>query len=157
MKNSAGLLMYRRHRGALQVLLAHPGGPFWRAKDEGAWTLPKGEYDDLEHALAAAQREFAEETGFGVTPPFIPLGDIVQKSGKRITAWAFAGDCEPSDLRSNSFEIEWPPRSGRRQSYPEIDRVEWLDLESAARKINPAQRALLTRLDEALAAAGGAR
>lgn len=148
MKKSAGLLMYRRTAGGvLQVLLAHPGGPFWRAKDEGAWTLPKGEYEDSEEALAAARREFGEETGFAVTPPFIPLGDIVQKSGKRITAWAFAGDCDPAGLSCNSFEIEWPPRSGRRQSYPEIDRAEWFELDAARRKINPAQRALLDRLE----------
>jgi predicted NUDIX family NTP pyrophosphohydrolase len=156
MKKSAGLLMYRHTPGgALQVLLAHPGGPFWHSKDEGAWTLPKGEYDESESALAAAQREFIEETGFMVTPPFIALGEVVQKSGKRITAWAFAGECEPSALRCNSFEMEWPPRSGRRQSYPEIDRVEWLELDEARRKINPAQRALLERLDAAVAGAGG--
>jgi predicted NUDIX family NTP pyrophosphohydrolase len=151
MKKSAGLLMFRHGAGgSLQVLLAHPGGPFWRAKDEGAWTLPKGEYEEPEDALAAAQREFAEETGFPAAPPFIPLGEIVQKSGKRITAWAFAGDCDPAGLRCNSFEMEWPPKSGRRQSYPEIDRVEWLGLQAARAKINPAQRALLDRLDEAL-------
>jgi predicted NUDIX family NTP pyrophosphohydrolase len=155
MKKSAGLLMYRHSAsGVLQVLLAHPGGPFWRAKDEGAWTLPKGEYEDPEEALAAAQREFVEETGFAVTPPFIPLGDVVQKSGKRISAWAFAGQCETSRLRCNTFEMEWPPHSGRTQSYPEIDRVEWLELEEALRRINPAQRALLARLDQALAGQG---
>jgi predicted NUDIX family NTP pyrophosphohydrolase len=148
--------MYRHRQGALEVLLGHPGGPFWQARDEGAWTLPKGEYDDLEEPLAAARREFSEETGFAATPPFIALGDVVQKSGKRITAWAFAGECEPSALRCNSFEMEWPPRSGRRQSYPEIDRVAWLDLETAGRKINPAQRPLLARLGKALAAEGGA-
>src|SRR4051794_11135653 len=115
MKKSAGLLMYRHNAGgALEVLLAHPGGPFWQAKDEGAWTLPKGEYEDPEEALAAAQREFVEETGFAVAPPFLPLGEVVQKSGKRITAWAFAGECETSGLRCNTFEMEWPPRSGRR-------------------------------------------
>jgi len=153
MKQSAGLLMYRHDAaGALHVLLAHPGGPFWQARDEGAWTLPKGEYEAPEEPLAAAQREFAEETGFAAAPPFIALGEVVQKSGKRITAWAFPGECEPSRLRCNTFEIEWPPRSGRRQSYPEIDRVEWLDLATAGRKINPAQRPLLTRLERALAA-----
>lgn len=153
MKKSAGLLMYRHDAGAaLHVLLAHPGGPFWQAKDEGAWTLPKGEYDESEQALAAAQREFIEETGFPVTPPFIALGEVVQKSGKRITAWAFAGECEPAALRSNTFEMEWPPRSGRRQSYPEIDRVDWFGLGEARSRINPAQRALLDRLEKALAA-----
>jgi predicted NUDIX family NTP pyrophosphohydrolase len=158
MNKSAGLLMYRHKPGdALQVLLAHPGGPFWQGKDEGAWTLPKGEYDPPESALAAAQREFTEETGFHVTPPFIELGEVVQKSGKHITAWAFAGECEPSSLRCNSFEMEWPPRSGRRQNYPEIDRVAWLELPQARRKINPAQRALLDRLETALAAQGDRR
>jgi predicted NUDIX family NTP pyrophosphohydrolase len=158
MKKSAGLLMYRRDaEGTLEVLLGHPGGPFWQAKDEGAWTLPKGEYEAAEEALAAAQREFIEETGFAVTPPFIPLGEVVQKSGKRIAAWAFAGDCETSHLRCNTFEMEWPPRSGRRQSYPEIDRVAWLGPEAARRKINPAQGALLDRLEAALAAPGASR
>jgi predicted NUDIX family NTP pyrophosphohydrolase len=153
MKKSAGLLMYRCPRGGpLQVLLAHPGGPFWQAKDDGAWTLPKGEYDEPEDPLAAAQREFIEETGFAVTPPFISLGEVAQKSGKRITAWAFAGECQPSALHSNTFEIEWPPRSGRRRSYPEIDRVQWFEPVEARRKINPAQRALLDRLESALAA-----
>jgi len=147
MKKSAGLLMYRRSgAGSLEVLLAHPGGPFWRGKDEGAWTIPKGEYDDSEDPLAAAVREFGEETGFVASPPFLPLGEIVQKSGKHITAWASAGDCDPAQLRSNTFELEWPPRSGRRQSFPEIDRVEWLPLDAAKRKINPAQCALLERL-----------
>ena len=147
MKKSAGLLMYRRTAaGTLEVLLAHPGGPYWKAKDEGAWTLPKGEYEATEEALAAARREFAEETGFEAVPPFLPLGEIVQKSGKRITAWAFAGDCDPSRLVSNEFEIEWPPRSGRKQSYPEIDRVAWFGLDEARRKMNAAQGALLDRL-----------
>ena len=151
MKRSAGLLMVRRAGdGALQVLLAHPGGPFWRGKDEGAWTIPKGEYEAPEEPLAAARREFAEETGFAVTPPFIPLGEVVQKSGKRIAAWAFAGDCDPAQLRCNTFELEWPPRSGRRQEYPEIDRAEWFSLEEARRKILPAQRPLIDRLGKAL-------
>lgn len=147
MKKSAGLVMYRRTgAGELEVLLAHPGGPFWRGKDEGAWTIAKGEYDESEDPLAAAIREFGEETGFAVSPPFLPLGEIVQKSGKRIMAWAFAGDCDPAQLRCNTFDLEWPPRSGRRQSFPEIDRVEWVALDAAKRKINPAQCALLERL-----------
>jgi predicted NUDIX family NTP pyrophosphohydrolase len=151
MKKSAGLLMYRRTEGgSLEVLLAHPGGPFWRGKDEGAWTIPKGEYDQNEEPLAAAIREFGEETGFSVLPPLLPLGEIVQKSGKRITAWAFAGDCEPARLQSNTFEMEWPPRSGRMRSFPEIDQVEWFALGAAARKIIPAQCALLERLVQGL-------
>lgn len=150
MKKSAGLLMYRRTgAGSLEVLLAHPGGPFWRGKDEGAWTIPKGEYDASEEPLAAAVREFSEETGFPVTPPFLSLGEIVQKSGKRIAAWAFAGECDPAQLRCNTFEVEWPPRSGRRQSFPEIDRVGWFPLDAAAKKINPAQCALLECLAKA--------
>ena len=152
MKKSAGLLMYRHGRaGELQVLLAHPGGPFWRGRDDAAWTLPKGEYLDPEDALAAARREFVEETGFDVTPPLLPLGEITQKSGKRILAWAFRGDCDPGQLRSNLFEMEWPPRSGRRQSYPEVDRVEWFGLDEARRKLLPAQCALLDRLGKLIA------
>lgn len=147
MRKSAGLLMYRHTAaGTLEVLLAHPGGPYWQAKDEGSWTLPKGEYDAPEQALAAARREFGEETGFQALPPFLPLGEIVQKSGKRIIAWAFAGDCDPARLVSNEFEIEWPPRSGRQQRYPEIDRVAWFPIDQARRKMNPAQGALLDRL-----------
>jgi predicted NUDIX family NTP pyrophosphohydrolase len=151
MKTSAGLLMYRRAPGgALQVLLAHPGGPFWRTRDEGAWTLPKGEYAEPEPPLDAARREFAEETGLEPHPPFVPLGEVRQKSGKRILAWAFEGEFDPSQLRCNTFEMEWPPRSGRMQSYPEVDRVEWFTLDEARHKMNAAQAALLERLDQAL-------
>jgi predicted NUDIX family NTP pyrophosphohydrolase len=146
-KTSAGLLMYRRTPGGVQVLLAHPGGPYWQAKDEGAWTLPKGEYQAPEEPLDAARREFREETGFEPAAPFLPLGAIVQKSGKQILAWAFEGDCDPGQLRCNTFEMEWPPRSGRRQPFPEIDRVGWFPLAEARRKINPAQAALLDRLE----------
>ena len=143
--------MFRRAAGGeLQVLLAHPGGPFWRHKDEGAWTIPKGEYAEPESALASAQREFTEETGFAVSPPLIPLGEIAQKSGKRITAWAFRGDCEPQQLRCNTFEMEWPPRSGQRQQYPEVDRVGWFALDEARRKLLPAQCEFLRRLQEIL-------
>lgn len=151
MKKSAGLLMFRRAAGGgLQVLLAHPGGPYWRNKDDGAWTLPKGEYEDQEDPLAAARREFAEETGFEAQPPFAPLGEAVQKGGKRILAWAVAGDCDPKQLRSNTFEMEWPPRSGRQQSFPEVDCIGWFDLETARRKIIQAQAVLLDRLKAAL-------
>lgn len=147
MKKSAGLLMYRLSGSAgVEVLLAHPGGPFWTNKDDGAWTLPKGGYEEPEQPLDAARREFAEETGFESQPPFLELGEIVQKGGKRILAWAFAGDCDPSALRSNTFEIEWPPRSGRLQSYPEVDRVAWFGPEDARRKLNPAQAAWVDRL-----------
>lgn len=150
MRKSAGLLMYRHAAGELQVLLAHPGGPFWRAKDDGAWTLPKGEYEPPEEPLDAAIREFAEETGTPASAPYLPLGEVVQKSGKRIQAWAFAGEFDPAQLRCNTFEMEWPPRSGRRQSYPEIDRVAWFALDEARRKIIAAQLPLLDRLEAAL-------
>jgi predicted NUDIX family NTP pyrophosphohydrolase len=150
MKKSAGLLMYRRSDGELQVLLAHPGGPFWRTRDDGAWTLPKGEYETPEEPLDAARREFTEETGMEASPPFLPLGEVVQKSGKRVLAWAFAGEFNPAQLRCNTFEMEWPPRSGRRQSYPEIDRVEWFTLGDARRKMIAAQLPLLDRLEAAL-------
>ena len=150
MKRSAGLLMFRRTPGGVQVLLAHPGGPYWRARDEGAWTLPKGEYEAPEEALDAARREFTEETGFAAAAPFLPLGEVVQKSGKRILAWAFEGNCDPAQLRCNSFQVEWPPRSGHMQEFPEIDRVEWFTLDEARRRINPAQGALLERMERAL-------
>jgi predicted NUDIX family NTP pyrophosphohydrolase len=157
MKTSAGLLMYRRTDDVLQVLLAHPGGPFWRNKDDGAWTLPKGEYEAPEEALAAARREFAEETGFEAAGPFLPLGEVKQKSGKRVAAWAFRGDCEPGALCSNSFEMEWPPKSGKRQNFPEIDRLQWFTIVEARDKILPAQRELLGRLEAALGTAHPAR
>lgn len=127
--------MFRRRGTAVEVLLAHPGGPFWVRRDEAAWTLPKGEIGLDEDPLAAAQREFQEETGFASAPPFLPLGELRQKSGKRITAWAFEGDADPSRLVSNLFEVEWPPRSGRMQSFPEIDRVRWFAPEEARRKL----------------------
>ena len=151
MRHSAGLLMYRLGvSGTLEVLLAHPGGPFWTRRDEGAWTLPKGEYEAGEDPLVTAQREFEEETGFAVHPPFLPLGEVVQKAGKRIRVWAFAGDAEPARLQSNTFELEWPPRSGRVKQFPEIDRVEWLGIGQARLKMNPAQAVLIDRLAEAL-------
>lgn len=143
--------MFRHADGRLQVLLAHPGGPFWRRKDEHAWTIPKGEYEEPESALDAAQREFVEETGFAVTPPLLPLGDIVQAGGKRISAWAFQGECDPAALRCNEFEMEWPPRSGQRRRFPEIDRVGWFSLQEARIKLLPAQCELLDRLQQAMA------
>jgi predicted NUDIX family NTP pyrophosphohydrolase len=151
MKKSAGLLMYRRDGdGELQVFLAHPGGPYWHGKDAGAWTIPKGEYDPPDEPLAAALREWAEETGFDASPPFLPLGEVSLKSGKRITAWAFEGDCDPSRLRSNTFEIEWPPKSGRLQGFPEIDRGQWFTPDKAREQINPAQAAFIDRLQRLL-------
>lgn len=135
----------------LQVLLAHPGGPYWARKDDGAWTLPKGLVMPGEAALEAARREFSEETGFDSTPPFLPLGELRQKSGKLIQAWAFAGDCDPARLSSNTFELEWPPRSGRRRAFVEIDRAAWFTPDEARRKILPGQAAFIDRLVALLA------
>jgi len=146
--------MFRRRHGAVQVLLAHPGGPFWARRDEASWTLPKGEIGPDEEPLAAACREFLEETGFTGTPPFLPLGELRQKSGKRITAWAFEGDADPALLVSNTFEMEWPPRSGRVQAFPEVDRLEWLEIEAARRKLIAGQAPFLDALQRALALAG---
>jgi predicted NUDIX family NTP pyrophosphohydrolase len=150
-ERSAGLLMYRRRGEHLEVLLVHPGGPFFARKDAGAWTIPKGLLDGDEEPLDAAVREFREETSFAVEGvDFIELGDVRLASGKLVQAWAVAGDCDPAQLRSNTFELEWPPRSGRRQSYPEVDRAAWFDVESARTALNPAQAPFLDRLLAAL-------
>lgn len=148
---SAGLLVYRRGK-ELEVLLAHPGGPFWARKDAGAWTIPKGLVDPGEDQLAAAVREFTEETGFTPQGPFAPLRAVKQKSGKTVHAFACAGAFEPGKLVSNSFEIEWPPKSGKRKSFPEIDRLAWLTLAAAREKILPYQLPFLDELEAALAA-----
>jgi predicted NUDIX family NTP pyrophosphohydrolase len=145
-KLSAGLLMYRRREGLLEVFLVHPGGPFWAKKDLGAWSLPKGEYNPGEDALAAARREFTEETGFPAEGEFIPLTPLKQPSGKIISAWAFAGDCNPEAVKSNTFTLEWPPRSGKTQEFPEIDRAGWFDLEEAKVKIIKGQAGFLEKL-----------
>jgi len=150
---SAGLLMFRRRGGVPEVLLAHPGGPFWSRRDDAAWTLPKGEIGPAEDPLAAARREFLEETGFASAPPFLPLGELRQKSGKRITAWAFEGDAEPEDLVSNLFELEWPPRSGRMQTFPEVDRVRWFALDEARRKLIAGQAPFIDSLAQWLQSA----
>jgi predicted NUDIX family NTP pyrophosphohydrolase len=145
--SSAGILLYRRRGGRLEVLLVHPGGPFWARRDHGAWSLPKGEYDPGEEPLAAARREFAEE--LGAEPPDGPaedLGEIRQRSGKRVRAWALEGDLDTGAIVSNTFELEWPPRSGRTIQAPEVDRAEWFVLADARPKINPAQAELLDRL-----------
>jgi predicted NUDIX family NTP pyrophosphohydrolase len=148
---SAGLLLHRENEGEIAVLLVHPGGPFWAKKDLGAWSIPKGEYAPDEDPLAAARREFAEETGYEPEGPFMPLGEVKQPGGKRVTAWAARGDFDPALLRSNQFEIEWPPRSGRRQSFPEVDRAGWFSPGEARRRLLSAQGAFVDRLLELLA------
>lgn len=150
-KRSAGLLMYRRRKGEIEVLLVHPGGPLWARKDQGAWTIPKGEYAADEDPLTAARREFYEETGFIASGDFIELGSVRQKSGKVVTAWAFEGDCDPSKLVSNTCEIEWPPRSGRQMEIPEVDRGNWYSLAEARQYIREEQCKLLETLVERLA------
>jgi predicted NUDIX family NTP pyrophosphohydrolase len=156
-KLSAGLLLYRRSADELEVLLVHPGGPYWAARDEGAWSVPKGEYEAGEEPLEAAIREFREE--LGSDPPdvgatAIPLAEVRQASGKRVTAWALEGDLDVSTIRSNTFTAEWPPRSGKRQEFPEVDRAAWFDLETARRKLVRGQGGLIDQLEAALVAEG---
>jgi len=149
---SAGLLLYRVRDGVPEVLLGHMGGPFWARKDEHAWSIPKGEYGDDEDALAAARREFAEETGSA--PPDgepLPLGEVRQSGGKRVVAWALEGDLDPATVASNTFTLEWPPRSGRQQEFPEIDRADWFALDAARAKLVKGQVPLLDALAEKLA------
>jgi len=146
-KASAGLLMYRVRAGRLEVLLVHPGGPFFSGKHEGVWTIPKGEIEEGEDPLAAARREFEEETGLSPEGLFVPIGSIRQKGGKVVSAWAFEGDAEPATFRSNSFKMEWPPRSGKQAEFPEIDRAAFFGLHDAKRAINPAQAPLLKALE----------
>jgi predicted NUDIX family NTP pyrophosphohydrolase len=143
MKRSAGLLLYRRKGKAFEFFLVHPGGPFWRRKDAGAWTVPKGAIEQGEDPLAAARREFAEETGFSVDGAFVELGDFKQPGGKHVAVWAVEGDCDPAKLTSNEFEMEWPPRSGKRESFPEVDRGAWFSENEAREKFLIGQRSLL--------------
>ena len=146
-KKSAGLLLYRENSGGLEVLLVHPGGPFWQKRDDGAWTIPKGEFDDDEDPLKAARREFEEETG--TAPPdgeFLALKPIKQPSGKTVYAWAIDGDFDPANLRSNMFPVEWPPNTGKLQQFPEIDRAAWLTPEIAKRKILTGQVPFIDQL-----------
>ena len=149
-RRSAGILLHRDAGGGIEVLLVHPGGPFWARRDAGVWSIPKGEYSDGEDPLDAARREFAEELG-SRAPDGDPadLGEIRQKSGKVVRGWALAGDLDPVAIQSNTFTLEWPPRSGRMREFPEVDRAEWFGLERAREKINPAQAAFLDRLAEA--------
>ena len=149
-KHSAGILYFRSRPGGLEVLLAHPGGPFWARKDVGAWTIPKGEIGEAEDPLAAARREFAEETGLEAQGDAIALAPIRQRGGKTVHAWAIEGDCDAAAIRSNLFSMEWPPRSGRQQEFPEIDRAEWFSLAAARGKILPAQVPLLDQLERIL-------
>ncbi len=143
---SAGLLLYRRRGRRLEVFLVHPGGPYWAKKDLGVWSIPKGLVEEGENLLDAAQREFHEETGFAAAGPFLPLSPVKLRSGKTVHAWAAEGDVDPQAMKSNSFTMEWPPRSGRLQAFPEADRGSWYPLEEAAEKITPGQRALLGEL-----------
>jgi len=149
---SAGLLLFRRSSGAVEVFIAHPGGPFWASRDAGAWTIPKGAVDEGEDLLDTARREFLEETGIVAQGPFIPLGAVKQKSGKTVHAWAWEGDADPASIVSNETRSEWPRGSGRWVTFPEVDRCAWFDLATARRKMNPAQAELLPRLIDALAA-----
>jgi predicted NUDIX family NTP pyrophosphohydrolase len=151
-KQSAGILLYRQRAGGLEVFLVHPGGPFWARKDAGAWSIPKGEYSPDEEPLPAARREFAEETGARPEGPFLRLQPVRQRGGKVIVAWAAEGDLDPARLRSNTFEMEWPPRSGRTAEFPEVDRGEWFSVPAALERVNPAQRNLLCELRAALGA-----
>jgi predicted NUDIX family NTP pyrophosphohydrolase len=146
---SSGILLYRQENDQLEVLLVHPGGPFWKKKDLGAWSIPKGEFED-EDPLSAAKREFEEEIGTPIDGVMIALGPQEQKAGKVVHAWAVEGDLNPEEIRSNTFEMEWPPKSGRKQVFPEIDRAEWFPVQKALQKINQAQAAFIQELIEKL-------
>ena len=149
-KQSAGLLMFRRRGGALEVFLVHPGGPFWAKKDQGAWSIPKGEYEPDEDPLVAARREFAEETGIVPEGAFVALAPLRQSGGKLVRAFAFEGDLDPETIKSNTFVMEWPPRSGRQQEFPEVDRAAWFPLDVASQKILKGQAGLLAELAKLL-------
>jgi predicted NUDIX family NTP pyrophosphohydrolase len=150
-KHSAGILMYRFREDSLEVFLVHPGGPFWAQKDEGAWSIPKGEFNiDIEDPLEAAKREFEEETGFAPEGDFISLDNLKQSSMKIVHAWTVEGDCDAAKIKSNTFSMEWPPRSGKQQEFPEVDRAGWFDIETAKIKILKGQTAFIDRLLEKL-------
>ena len=153
-KQAAGLLLFRGVVGALEVLLVHPGGPLWARKDDGAWSIPKGEVEPDEDALAAARREVEEETGARPSGTFIALSPVRQTGGKIVHVWAIESDFDPASLKSNLFEMEWPPKSGNRRSFPEVDRAAWFDLETAGRKILPSQAVVLRHLQERLTETG---
>ena len=143
---SAGLLLYRLKANVMEVLLVHPGGPFWKNKDEGAWSIPKGEFPAGEDGLEAAKRELYEETGYQLTGNFLTLTPIKQRGGKTVHAWALKTDLDTSQVTSNTFEMEWPPRSGKKQEFPEIDKAEWFQIPEARQKINPSQAPLIDEL-----------
>jgi predicted NUDIX family NTP pyrophosphohydrolase len=148
-RRSAGLLVHRERNGEQEVLLVHPGGPMWAKRDLGAWSIPKGEYEPGEDPLTAARREFEEELGTAApSGPMTDLGEVRQKSGKIVSAWAVAGDLDVTEISSNKVEVQWPPRSGKMLEIPEVDRAEWFGLQAAREKINPAQAELLDRLAE---------
>jgi predicted NUDIX family NTP pyrophosphohydrolase len=150
MKKSAGILLYRKTNHSTEVFLVHPGGPFWKGKDTGAWSIPKGEFGNEEDALEAAKREFKEETGSSIDGAFIELKPVKLKSGKMVYAWAAQGDINPETVVSNTFKVEWPYKSGKWQSYPEVDEASWFSITEAKDKINPAQAALIDDLLERL-------
>ena len=145
-KTSAGIVLYRRRTSGLEVFLVHPGGPFWAKKDLGAWSLPKGEFESGEDPLDAAKREFTEETGFPIDGAFRELTPLRQPGGKTVYAWAVEGDCDPAQVRSNTFAMEWPPRSGKRVSFPEVDRAAWFSIEEARQRILAGQAPFLDQL-----------
>jgi predicted NUDIX family NTP pyrophosphohydrolase len=149
-KKSAGLLMYRRHNGELEVMLVHPGGPFWAKKDLSSWSVPKGEYTNDEEPFEVAKREFQEETGFKAEGKFIALTPIKQPGGKLITVWAFEGNCDASKIKSNTFKMEWPPRSGKQQEFPEVDRAGWFKIAVAKKKILKGQTGFIDELYKTL-------
>ena len=149
-KQSAGILLYRLKKHEPEVFLVHPGGPFWSKKDAGVWSIPKGEIDEKEEALKVAFREFKEETGYELEGDFMPLQPIKQKSGKIVYAWTGERDVDENKITSNSFEIEWPPKSGKMKSFPEIDKAEWFDIPTALSKIFPSQQLFLHALQEKL-------
>jgi predicted NUDIX family NTP pyrophosphohydrolase len=147
-KLSAGILLYRKRERGIEVFIVHPGGPFWAKKDNGAWSIPKGEYVDGENPLSVAKREFTEETGSDLSGAFVELPPAKQPSGKIIRAWAVEGDLDAASIQSNSFSMEWPPKSGHRQTFPEIDRAQWCDVALARQKLLLGQRALLDELEQ---------
>jgi len=154
---SSGLLLYRRNHGALEIFLAHPGGPFWAKRDNGAWTIPKGVVDEGEQLIDGARREFREETGIEANGPYASLGSVKQKAGKTVHAWAWEGDADPSAIVSNTTKTEWPRGSGKWMTYPEVDRCAWFDVATARVKINPAQSAFIDRLAILLASGDDAQ